>query len=177
MRGHPQSFLFSAKINEVAMAKPTVKPIPDGLHTVTPYLIIKNASKAIDFCKQAFGATELMRMAKPDGRIGHAMLRIGDSVIMLADEAPEMGARGPQLLGGTPVLMHLYVEDVDAVVASALAAGATLLQPVADQFYGDRSGGVTDPFGHVWYVATHKEDMSDEQLQQRFEALAKQKAG
>jgi PhnB protein len=159
------------------MAKQTVKPIPEGHHTVTPYLICKDAAKAIDFCKRAFGAAELFRMAKPDGRIGHAELRIGDSVIMLADEAPEMGARGPQSLGGTPVLMHLYVEDADAVVASAVAAGATLLRPVADQFYGDRSGGVTDPFGHVWYVATHKEDLSAEQLQERFEAMMKQKAG
>jgi len=159
------------------MAKKTVKPIPDGHHTVTPYLIFKDASKAIDFCKQAFGAVEMVRMPKPDGRIGHAELRIGDSMIMLADEAPEMGARGPQSFGGTPVLMHLYVEDVDAVVANALAAGATLLRPVEDQFYGDRSGGVTDPFGHVWYVATHKEDLSHEQLQERMEAMVKQKAG
>ncbi len=158
------------------MAK-TVKPIPDGYHSVTPYLIYKDAASAIDFCKQAFGAKEMMRMAKPDGRIGHAELRIGDSVIMLADEAPEIGARGPESFGGTPVLIHLYVADVDAVVARALAAGAKLLRPVENQFYGDRSGGVTDPFGHVWYVATHTEDVSHEQLQERMEALIKQKAG
>jgi len=144
-----------------------VKPIPEGYHSITPYLIVKDGVRAIEFYERAFGARELFRMMRPDGRVGHAELEIGDSRVMLADEHPEIGARGPQSIGGSPVTIHLYVEDVDATVARALAAGATLKRPVADRFYGDRSGGVTDPFGHLWFVATHKEDLSAEELDRR----------
>jgi len=143
------------------------KPIPDGYHTATPYLIVNDAAQAIEFYKEAFGATELLRMAKPDGKIGHAEIRIGDSTIMLADEFPEMGARSPQSFGGSPVSIFLYVENVDAVFAQTVAAGAVVQRPVADQFYGDRMGGVKDPFGHAWYIATHTEDVSPEELRKR----------
>jgi len=145
----------------------TVKPIPDGHHAVTPYLSVNGAAAAIEFYRRAFGAREVMRMAQPDGRIGHAELEVGDSRIMLADEFPEMNFRAPSSLGGSPVHLHLYVEDADAVVARAVAAGATLTRPVQDQFYGDRSGTVTDPHGHVWHVATHKEDLSMAELERR----------
>jgi PhnB protein len=144
-----------------------VKPIPEGYHTATPYLIVTGAAKAIEFYKSAFGADEIMRMPQPDGRIGHAEIKIGDSTIMLADEFPEMGARSPQSLGGSPVSILLYVENVDTVFARAVAAGAKVQRPLADQFYGDRTGGVTDPFGHVWYIATHKEDVSEEEMKKR----------
>ena len=143
------------------------KPIPDGYHTATPYLIVNDAAQAIEFYKKAFGATELLRMAKPDGKIGHAEIRIGDSTIMLADEFPEMGARSPQSFGGSPVSIFLYVENVDAVFAQTVAAGAVVQRPVADQFYGDRMGGVKDPFGHAWYIATHVEDVSPEEMRKR----------
>jgi PhnB protein len=144
-----------------------VKPIPDGYHSVTPYLIVADAPRALDFYKAAFGATELMRMTQPDGRVGHAEIRIGDSPVMLADEFPEIGARSPQAIGGTPVSLMVYVPDVDAVVAQAVAAGAKVTRPVADQFYGDRIGGVADPFGHSWFIATHKEDVPQEELERR----------
>ena len=144
-----------------------VKSIPEGYHSVTPYLIVQGAVRAIEFYRRAFGARELFRMMQPDGRVGHAELEIGDSRVMLADEHPEMGVRSPQTIGGSPVTIHLYVEDVDATVARAAAAGATVTRPVADQFYGDRNGGLTDPFGHVWYVATHVEDLSMEELGRR----------
>jgi PhnB protein len=144
-----------------------VKPIPEGYHTLTPYLIVHDAAGAIEFYKQAFGATEMFRMDGPDGRIGHAEMRVGDSQIMLADEHPEMNARSPQTMGGSPVSFMLYVEDVDGMVAQALAAGATLKRPIADQFYGDRTGGVEDPFGHNWYIATHVEDVAPDELQRR----------
>jgi PhnB protein len=150
-----------------------VKPIPDGYHAVTPYLSIKGAADAIEFYKRAFGATELFRMAQPDGRIGHAELQVGDSRVMLADEAPEMNFRSPHSVGGSPVMLHLYVEDVDAVVKQAVAAGARLIRPVEDQFYGDRSGSLADPYGHLWHVATHKEDLSMEELRRRAAALHK----
>jgi PhnB protein len=150
-----------------------VKPIPDGYNTITPYLSIKGAAEAIEFYRKAFGATEVMRMAQPDGRVGHAELKIGDSKFMLADEFPDMDFRGPHSLGGTPVHLHMYVEDVDAVVDRALAAGAKLARPVQDQFYGDRSGSVTDPYGHVWHVATHKEDLSMEEMRRRAAAQHK----
>jgi PhnB protein len=153
-----------------------VKPISDGYHTATPYLIVKNAAAALEFYKQAFGAVELMRFVGPDGRVGHAEIRIGDSPIMLADEFPEMGARGPELLGGSPVSLLLYVEDVDARYSQAIAAGAKAVRPVMDQFYGDRSGCLKDPFGHNWSLATHKEDVSSEEMQRRCEAAMKQKA-
>ncbi len=149
------------------------KPIPDGYHTATPYLIVNDAALAIEFYKEAFGATELLRMAKPDGKIGHAEIRIGDSTIMLADEFPEMGARSPQSFGGSPVSIFLYVENVDAVFAQTVAAGAVVQRPVADQFYGDRMGGVKDPFGHAWYIATHTEDVSPEEMRKRAAAAGR----
>ena len=145
------------------------KPIPDGYHSVTPYLIIQGAADAIDFYKRAFGAVELMRMQSPDGRIGHAEMRIGDSAIMLADEHPEMGYRSPKSLGGAGVSLMVYVEGVDEVFKRALAGGAKELQPVKDQFYGDRSGTLQDPFGHTWTVATHVEDVPPEELRRRAE--------
>jgi PhnB protein len=154
-----------------------VEPIPDGYHTVTPYLIVKGAARAIEFYKQAFGAKELMRLAAPSGQVGHAEIQIGDSPIMLADEFPEMGFRGPQALGGCAVSILLYVEDVDARFRQAVAAGAKVLRPVKDQFYGDRSGTLEDPFGHVWTIATHKEDVAVEEIQKSFEASLKQPGG
>ena len=144
-----------------------VKPVPDGYHTVTPYLIIKGAAGALEFYKKAFGAEELYRMPQPDGRIGHAEIRIGNSRVMLADEFPEMGYRSPQSLGGSPVSILLYVKDVDAMAGKALAAGAKVIRPVQDQFYGDRSGTVLDPFGHFWTIATHIEDVAPEEMQRR----------
>jgi PhnB protein len=147
------------------------KPIPDGYHTTTPYLIAKEATKAIDFYKQFFGAKEKMRMPGPGGKIMHAELILGDSMIMLADEFPEMGAVSPAALGGTPVSLLLYVEDVDGVVARAVAAGAKLLRPIQNQFYGDRSGTLEDPFGHKWTVATHVEDVSEEEMGRRMAAM------
>jgi PhnB protein len=150
-----------------AHRKSAVKPIPDGYHSVTPYLSVREAGKAIDFYKRAFGAREMLRMEAPGGKIGHAEIRIGDSVVMLADEYPDMGFLGPQSRGGTSVNMHLYVNDCDAVVQRALAAGAKLLRPMKDQFYGDRSGSVEDPFGHVWHVSTHKEELSKSELRRR----------
>ncbi|HEX5010858.1 MAG TPA: VOC family protein [Planctomycetota bacterium] len=144
-----------------------VKPIPEGYHTLTPYLIVDGAARAIDFYKRAFGATETMRMPAPGGRIGHAELRIGDSAIMLADEHPEMGAQGPRHYNGSPVSLLLYVTDVDATVKRAVDAGAKIKRPVADQFYGDRTGGLEDPFGHHWWIATHIEDVSPEEMAQR----------
>ena len=150
-----------------------VKPTPEGYHTATPYLIVRDAARAIEFYKKAFGAKELMRMADPSGKIGHAEIKIGDSPIMLADEVPGMGYRSPESLGGSPVSILLYVEDVDAVFNQAVAAGAKVQRPVADQFYGDRTGGVTDPFGHVWYVATHMEDVSPEEMRKRAAAAGR----
>ena len=152
------------------------KPIPDGYRTATPYLIIKGAADAIEFYKRAFGATELLRMADPHGRVGHAEIKIGDSVIMLADEHPAMGYRGPRSLGGSSVSILLYLEDVDGVFERAVKAGARAQRPVADQFYGDRSGTLEDPFGHVWTVATHVEDVSPEEMQRRAEAAMKSAA-
>ena len=152
-----------------------VKPIPDGYHAITPYLIISGAAAAIDFYKRAFGATEVLRMPDPSGqKIGHAELKIGDASFMLADEYPDMGHRSPTTLGGTPVSMLVYVENVDQVVAQALAAGATELRPVADQFYGDRVGMVADPFGHVWSIATHVEDVPSDELLLRAAAAFEQ---
>jgi PhnB protein len=147
------------------------KPIPDGYHTVTPYLIIKNAAGALEFYKKAFGATELFRMPGPDGRVMHAEIKIGDSRIMLADECPEMNARSPQSMGGTPVSLLLYVENVDAFFNQAVSAGAKVDRPVKDQFYGDRSGSVTDPYGHAWHVATHVEDVPPAELEKRAAAM------
>ena len=150
----------------------SAKAVPEGHHTVTPYLCIKGAASALEFYKKAFEATELMRLAQPDGRIGHSEIRVGDSVIMLSDEFPEIGASSPQAIGGSPVTIHLYVEDVDTVFKQAVAAGAKVKRPVADQFYGDRMGGVEDPFGYTWWIATHKEDLSSEEIQKRAAAAA-----
>jgi PhnB protein len=147
------------------------KPIPEGYHTVTPYLVITNAGKAIEFYKEAFGATECMRLATPDGKVMHAEIKIGDSPIMLCDECPDWNSLSPQTIGGTAVSIVLYVEDVDAVVKRAVEAGAKLLMPVADQFWGDRMGSVTDPFGHKWSIATHTEDVSPEEISTRAKAF------
>jgi PhnB protein len=146
-----------------------VKPIPDGYHSVTPYLIVDGAADAIEYYKKAFGATELFRMDH-EGKVGHAELKIGDSPIMIADEYPQMGYRSPKALGGTPVSIMIYVEDVDTVYKRAMDAGATEVKPLQDQFYGDRSGTLTDPFGHVWTIATHKEDVSMEEMNRRMAA-------
>lgn len=144
-----------------------VKPIPDEYPRVMPYLIVDGAAAAIDFYKSVFGATERVRMSGPDGRIGHAELQIGGSVIMLADENPEMGIKGPKAIGGTPVTLHVYVEDSDAAFERALNAGATSLRPIEDQFYGDRSGQFEDQFGHRWNVATHVEDVPPDEMEKR----------
>ena len=148
-------------------AKKAVQPIPEGHPTVSPYLIVDDATRALEFYKKAFGARELMRHAGPDGRIGHAEIRIGDSVIMLADEHPEVNARSPKTIGGTPVSLHVYVKDVDVVARQALGAGAKVVRPVQNQFYGDRSGTFEDPFGHQWHVATHIEDVSPAEFRRR----------
>jgi PhnB protein len=154
------------------------KPIPEGYQTVTPYLVIQGASAAIDYYKKVFGATERMRMDGPGGMIGHAELTIGGSVIMLADEFPDMGFRGPKAFGGSPVSLMLYVPNVDEVFKRALDAGAKQLRPVADQFYGDRMGTLEDPFGHVWTIGTHVEDVSPEEMKTRHDQfVAKMQQG
>jgi PhnB protein len=154
-----------------------VKVIPDGYHSVTPYLIVKGADRAIEFYKKVFGASQRMRMDGPNGTVGHAEIEIDGSAIMLADEFPDMGYRSPQSIGGTGVSLHLYVKDVDACFNRAVASGAKALRPVQDQFYGDRSGTVEDPFGHVWTVSTHKEDLAPDELRKRAEAAMKQQGG
>ena len=148
-----------------------MQAIPEGYHTVTPYLIIKGCADALEFYKKAFQAEETMRMMTPDGRVGHAEVKIGTSRVMMADEHPEMGALSPQTLGGSAIRMHLYVENADQVVADALAAGAALKRPVENQFYGDRSGAVEDPWGHHWHVSTHVEDVSEEEMMRRMKEL------
>jgi PhnB protein len=153
-----------------------VKAVPDGYHRLTTYISVRNAQEAIAFYKKAFGAEELYRMPMPDGRVGHAELQIGDSRLMLADEMPEMPdivARSPKGLGGTTFGINLYVADVDAQFKQAVASGAIVKRPVKDQFYGDRSGTLEDPFGHVWTLATHVEDVSPEELDRRMAALPK----
>jgi PhnB protein len=147
--------------------------IPQGYNSITPYLVIKGAADAIEYYKKVFGATVVVRMDDPSGRIGHAELKIGDSHIMLADEFPEMNYRGPVTDGSSPVSILLYVEDVDSIVERAAAAGAKILKPVQDQFYGDRSGFIQDPFGHLWGVATHKEDVSPEEMEERMKKATK----
>jgi PhnB protein len=154
-----------------------VKPIPDGYHSVTPYLIVRGAARALEFYKNAFGAEELMRMEQPDGRVGHAEIQIGNSRIMLADESPEMDAKSPDTLGGSPVGLMTYVEDVDSRFKQAIAAGAKEERPVQDQFYGDRSGTLRDPFGHQWTIGTHKEDVSAEEMKRRMSAFMQKKQG
>lgn len=154
----------------------SVKAIPDGYHNLTPYLFVRSAARAIDFYKSVFGATEIMRMPGPDGRTMHAELRLGDSVIMLADENPPAGMMSPQTVGGYSVGMHLYIENVDEVIQKAVENGAKILRPVKNQFYGDRSGSVLDPFGHLWSVATHVEDVAPDEMRKRMAAIG-QSAG
>ena len=153
------------------------KPIPDGYHSVTPYLIVNGAADALEYYKKAFGATELFRMPAPEGKIGHAEIKIGDSPIMLADECPEMGYKSPQSLGGSPVSIMIYVDDVNMTFSQAVAAGGKEQRPVKDQFYGDRSGTLEDPFGHVWHVATHKEDIAPDEMERRAKAATAAASG
>lgn len=150
------------------MTSPATKAVPDGFHTITPHLVVKNGNEAIEFYKKAFGARELSRSAGPDGtRVMHASLQIGDSMIMLNDEFPEYGAKGPRSIGGTPVTIHLYVDDADTWYKRAVEAGATETMPIMDAFWGDRYGKLTDPFGHEWSIATHTEDLSPEEIGKR----------
>jgi len=155
----------------------SVKAIPEGYHNVTPYLYVRSAAGAIEFYKSVFGAAEIVRMAGPDGRIMHAELKIGDSIVMLADENPSMGIMSPQTIGGFSGGLHLYVENVDAVITKAVESGAKPLRPIKNQFYGDRSGTLLDPFGHMWSVATHVEDVSPEEMRKRMTAAMSQAAG
>lgn len=156
---------------------PQTKPIPQGFHSVTPALTVRDAGKAIDFYKRAFGAEERMRFPAPDGKgVMHAEITIGDSIIFLGEEHPEMGCRGPQSLGGTPVGLFLYVDDVDRIFNQAVSAGAKSESPVSHMFWGDRCGTLTDPFGHKWTVATHKEDLSMEEIGKRAQAFFAQMA-
>lgn len=148
------------------MNSPSVKPIPDGMNTVTPHLICDGAADAIEFYKKAFNAVELARLPGPAGKLMHALIRIGDSMLMLVDEFPEWGSFGPKSLKGSPVTLHLYVEDVDAFMVQAVEAGAKITMPLADMFWGDRYGQIEDPFGHRWSIATHIRDVSPEQVQQ-----------
>ena len=152
----------------------TTTAIPEGAHGATPYVCCTNAPRALEFYQKAFGATEVMRLVEPSGKIGHAEIRIGAALVMLSDEYPDMGMCSPQTLGGSPVTIHLYVEDVDAFASRAVAAGATLLRPIADQFYGDRAGTLVDPFGHRWMIATRKEEVSSAEMQTRYDRLMKQ---
>jgi len=164
-----------AERGKAAQARSTasaVKPVPEGYHTVTPYLIVNGAARALDFYRKAFGAKEQVRMPGPDGKVMHAEIQIGDSKVMLADEFPQMGAKSPQSIGGTPVGICLYVARVDAVYEQAIAAGAKVERPLKDQFYGDRSGTVIDPFGHKWTIATHIEDVSPDEMQKRMAAMS-----
>jgi PhnB protein len=148
-----------------------VKPVPDGYHTVTPYLIVSGAAKALDFYARAFGAEECMRMPGPEGKIMHAEIKIGNSMVMLADEFPQMGAQSPQTIGGTPMGILLYVENVDELFNRAIAAGGKIERPLQNQFYGDRSGTLIDPFGHKWTIGTHIEDVSPEEMQRRMATM------
>ena len=155
------------KLRSATRGGPMTKPIPDGYHTLTPYLAVEDAAKAIDFYKQAFGATELMRMDAPGGKIGHAELKIGDSLVMISDPFPQSTVRPPVEVGGSTASIFMYVEDVDAAVKQAVDAGATVTMEVEDMFWGDRFGSVSDPFGHTWSIATHVEDLSPEEIAER----------
>ena len=150
-----------------------VKPFPEGFHAVNPVLVVNGAAQAIEFYISAFGAKERMRLVEPGGKIAHAEMTIGDAVFMVKDEFPEWGDRSPDPAGGSPVRIGLYVDDVDEVAKRAVAAGAKILIPVGDQFYGDRSGRLADPFGHIWIISTHKEDVSPEEMKRRMDALSK----
>ncbi|HEY4172642.1 MAG TPA: VOC family protein [Rhodopila sp.] len=149
-------------------------PVPPGYHTLTPYLIVDGATRALAWYATAFGARERMRLPMPGDKIGHAEIEIGDSCFMLADEHPAIGARAPGAFGGSPISLHLYVPDVDATLARAVSAGATVKNPVEDKFYGDRTGSLVDPFGHVWHIATHIEDVTEEEIGRRMAALSAQ---
>jgi PhnB protein len=153
-----------------------VQSIPPGFHSVTPYLYIRNAAEALDFYKRALNATELFRLPAPDGKIMHAEIKIGDSIIMLADEFPEMNACSPQHYGGSAVGLMVYCENVDALFAQALSAGGKEFRPIQNQFYGDRSGTFLDPFGHQWTLSTHVEDVSPEEIDRRFSAMMQQQS-
>lgn len=153
-----------------------IAPIPEGYHSITPYLIVHDASGAIQFYKQAFNAKEVMRLKSPDEKICHSEISIGDSKIMLADEYPEMDARAPKAYGGSPITIHLYVNDVDALVKQAVAVGATVIRPLQNMFYGDRAATLQDPYGYKWHVATHVEDVSEEEIRKRSEQMFAQKA-
>jgi uncharacterized glyoxalase superfamily protein PhnB len=150
-----------------------MKKIPEGMHSITPHLVCAGAAKALDFYKQAFGATEQGRLPGPDGRLMHAAMKIGDSTVMLADEMPEWGSLGPKALKGSPVTIHIYVEDVDALVARAVKAGAKVTMPVAEQFWGDRYGKLEDPFGHHWSVATHVRDVTSDEMKKAMASMQK----
>jgi PhnB protein len=154
-----------------------VKPIPDNFPRVTPFLMVKDAARAVSFYEKAFGAKEAYRLKEPGGRIGYCELAIGDSKIMLSDEYPEMGMRAPSAPGSSPVVISLYVEDVDRTLERAIAAGATPVRPAQDEFYGDRAGMLADPFGHSWHIATRIENVAPDEMQRRFEAVLKEKAG
>lgn len=154
-----------------------VRPIPEGYHAVTSYLFIRGAAAAIDFYRRAFGAVELFRLQSPDGTIGHAEIKIGDSPVMLAEEMPGMNVRGPQSLGGTSVGLMIYLENVDEVFQRAVECGATVVRPLQNQFYGDRSGTVLDPFGHQWTVATHVEDVPPAEMERRAAEFMSQSGG
>ena len=154
-----------------------VKPIPDGYASVTPYLIVSGAAQALDYYKMAFDAQEIMRMPSPDGKIMHAEMQIGSARIMLADEVPQMGHKSPQTLGGSGVGLMLYVTDVDDTFQRAVSGGGKVVRPVINQFYGDRSGTITDPFGHQWTIATHVEDIAEDEMQRRAEEAMKSMAG
>jgi PhnB protein len=149
-----------------------VEPIPADYPGVTPYLAVDDAAAAIEFYKTGFGATEIMRLPGPDGKIGHAEVKIGNAIVMIADEHPDADHRSPKTLGGSAVKLHMYVENVDSFFENAVAAGAKVLMPIADQFYGDRSGRLEDPFGHIWLVSTHIEDVSPEEMQKRMDAYS-----
>jgi PhnB protein len=148
-----------------------VQPVPEGFHTVTPHLVIKGASEAIEFYKKAFGAAEISRLPGPDGKLMHGSLKIGDSIVFLVDENPKWGSNGPLSLGGTPITLHLYVEDVDTAFSQAVEAGASVKMPPADMFWGDRYGVITDPFGHSWSLATRKQDLTPEQVAKNAEEM------
>lgn len=164
--GRDQAQEVRQQAKEATLAN-EVKPIPDGHEGITPYITVNGAARAIDFYKQAFGAVEKMRIPAPNDRVGHAEISIGKANLMLSDEFPEMGAKGPQTIGGSPVLLHLYVENVDEMAKRAEAAGAKVERAPADQFYGDRGALLIDPFGHRWWLATHIEDVPDDELRQR----------
>jgi PhnB protein len=154
-----------------------VNPIPVGYEGATPYLIIKDAARALEFYKKAFGATEIMRIPTPEGKVGHAEIKIGAAIVMLADEFPDMNCKSPQSFGGTPVSIMVYVKDVDRFVKQAISGGGKVLRPVENKFYGDRAGSLEDPFGHQWHFATHVEDVPPDELPKRAEAFMKQQSG